>query len=297
MPERIPILLDTDIGSDIDDAVALAYLLRQPRCELLGITTVTGDVAQRCACADVLCRAAGRPDVPIHAGREHPLLMGRGQPEVPQYEAIKNLPHRCEWPANTAVEFLRQTIRSRPGEITLLTIGPLGNIAALLAVDPEVGHLLKAIVSMAGIYFGKPDAREWNILLDPVAAAVVYNTPRAAHTSIGLDVTLQCAMEPAGVRQHFTDAILKTVADMARVWFEHAPTMVFHDPLAAVAIFDPAVCGYESGRVEVDIEGGPDKAGRSIFRPEVGACGQDRVGRTVNAARFFAEYFSVFAPA
>src|SRR5690349_10019245 len=79
----IPIILDTDIGSDIDDAVALAYLLKQPRCELLGITCVTGDVGKRCACADFVCRAAGRVDIPIHAGASSVLLTGPGQPLVP----------------------------------------------------------------------------------------------------------------------------------------------------------------------------------------------------------------------
>src|SRR5438477_11649802 len=95
---RVPLVLDTDIGSDIDDAVALAYLLRQPRCELLGITTVTGNVAQRAALADVLCRAAGREDVPIHAGAPEVLLIGPGQPRVPQYAAVADRPHRAECP-------------------------------------------------------------------------------------------------------------------------------------------------------------------------------------------------------
>src|SRR5439155_18276962 len=100
---RVPLVLDTDIGSDIDDAVALAYLLRQPRCELLGVTTVTGNVAQRAALCDVICRAAGRDDVPIHAGASDVLLFGPGQPKVPQYEAVAGRPHRSDFPTNTAV--------------------------------------------------------------------------------------------------------------------------------------------------------------------------------------------------
>ena len=65
MPDRIPVILDTDIGSDIDDAVCLAYLLRQQRCELLGVTTVSGETSQRAALAQVICEAADRSDVPI----------------------------------------------------------------------------------------------------------------------------------------------------------------------------------------------------------------------------------------
>ena len=112
-PAKIPILLDTDIGSDIDDAVALAYLLRQPRCELVGITTVTGEVAQRSALAAAVCDAAGRPGIPVHSGAAKPLLHGPGQPLVPQYAALANRPHRKDFPPNTAVEFLRAAIRAR----------------------------------------------------------------------------------------------------------------------------------------------------------------------------------------
>src|ERR1700709_1866096 len=101
---RTAVLLDTDIGSDIDDAVALAYLLRQPRCDLVGITTVTGDVAKRAALAQITCEAAGGTDVPIHCGASTPLLWGPGQPEVPHYEMAKHHSHRMNWPQNSAVD-------------------------------------------------------------------------------------------------------------------------------------------------------------------------------------------------
>ena len=79
MPTKI--LLDTDIGSDIDDAVCLAYLLAQPRCELMGITTVTGEAAERAMMADVLCKVAGR-EIPIFAGLENPLIVPARQPRA-----------------------------------------------------------------------------------------------------------------------------------------------------------------------------------------------------------------------
>ena len=111
MSEKIPVLLDTDIGSDIDDAVALAYLLRQPRCELVGITTVSGDVQQRAALAEIVCLRGGQPNVPIHCGRREPLFNGPGQPLVPQYEVACHLPHRLDRPENSAVSFISQTVR------------------------------------------------------------------------------------------------------------------------------------------------------------------------------------------
>ena len=88
------ILLDTDIGSDIDDAVCLAYLLRQPRCELIGITTVSGRPRERAALADAVCRAAGRTDIPIHAGCSEGILRGTVQPECPQASILPRFAHR-----------------------------------------------------------------------------------------------------------------------------------------------------------------------------------------------------------
>ena len=135
--EMIPIELDTDIGSDIDDAVCLAYLLRQPRCELLGVTTVSGEPQKRAMLVDVVCRSAGRTGIPIHSGTESPLLGPQKQPVAPQSVVLDKLAHSTDFQPNSAVEFMRETIRSRPGEITLLTIGPLTNAALLFAIDPE----------------------------------------------------------------------------------------------------------------------------------------------------------------
>ncbi|MEK7767516.1 MAG: nucleoside hydrolase, partial [bacterium] len=192
MNATIPILLDTDIGSDIDDAVALAYLLRQPRCELVGITTVTGNVAQRAAIAQAVCAVAGQPDIPVHAGATASLIHGIGQREVPQFAALEGHPHRKDWPAGTAVEYLRKTIRSRPGELTLLSIGPFTNLALLFALDPEIPRLLKEVVSMAGTFFDPMP--EWNCRVDPVATVMAYAARPPRHVSVGLDVTMKCKL-------------------------------------------------------------------------------------------------------
>ena len=201
MSENVPLLLDSDIGTNVDDALALAYLLRQPRCELLGITTVTGDVARRAACAEVICKAAGRDDVPIHCGATKPLLFGPGQEPVPLYEAIRAHPHGLDSPTNAAVDFLRHTIRRRPGEITLLTIGPLTNIAILFALDPQTPSLLRQIVSMAGVYYPHEKELETNSRIDPVAAAIVFGSCPLRHLCVGLDVTTRCAMPSGHVRE------------------------------------------------------------------------------------------------
>lgn len=282
MTDEIPVLLDTDIGSDIDDAVALAYLLRQPRCELVGVTTVTGDTAKRAALAEVICRAAGRDDVPVHRGADRPLLHGPGQPDVPQYDAVAGRDHTLERPANTAVDFLRQTIRARPGEITLLTIGPLTNAALLFALDPEIRPLLGGFVSMAG-WFGSPRP-EWNASVDPVATAITYRAAVPAHRSVGLDVTLRCRMPADDVRARFTDPPLDVVRDAAEVWFGHSPDITFHDPLAALAVFDE-VCTFVSGRVQTEPNG------QTAFTEGEGP---HSVATDVDVDGFFERYFSVF---
>lgn len=289
MSDAIPVILDTDIGSDIDDAVALAYLLRQKRCRLLGITTVTGEVERRAACAQVVCQAAGREDVPIHCGASAVLLHGPGQPECPQYAAIAHRPHRKQWPKNTAIDFLRRTIRQRPGEITLLSIGPLTNLALLFAVDPEIPSLLKQVVSMGGVFFENAEKREWNAMVDPVATAMTYKTPLGRHVNFGLDVTLQCKMPAAEVRRRFKGPLLEVVAEMAEVWFNKSEKLTFHDPLAAAAIFRPELCGYVRGRIGVSVEA--PESGRTPFVEE--AKGRHEVAREVDVAGFFEEYFRV----
>jgi len=175
MASCVTVLLDTDIGTDIDDALCLACLLRQPRCELAGITTVTGEARKRAMLADALCRAAGRIDIPIHSGAEIPLLVPQQQSAAPQAEALAAFPHRDDFASNTAVAFMRDTIRRRPGEITLLAIGPLTNVGLLFATDPEIPGLLKALVLMCGRFDFNvpcPGPREWNALCDPHAVAL-----------------------------------------------------------------------------------------------------------------------------
>jgi len=296
MPRTIPVLLDTDIGSDIDDAVCLAYLLKQPRCELLGVTTVTGNTAQRAALAEVICGAAGRNDVPIHAGCPNVMLIGPGQPEVPQYEAIRNRPHRKDWPL-TAVEFLCATIRARPHEITLLTIGPLTNIAALFTVDPEIPALLKELVLMCGVFTAGngqgPGSKEWNALVDPIATAIVYRARPPRSTSIGLEVTTKCVLAADECRRRFTKAggPLAIVADMAEVWFHGRNAITFHDPLAGAAIFEPQLCDYADGEVTIETVS-PSLSGLTSFNRRAEQK-PHRIAVDVRPAAFFEHYFGV----
>jgi purine nucleosidase len=289
----IPLLFDTDIGSDIDDAVALAYLLREPRCELLGVTTVTGEPLERARLASAVCRAAGRDDVPIRSGADTPILIEQRQPHAPQKEALTRWPHQTEFAPYEAVPFMRRVIRSRPGEVTLLAVGPFTNVALLFATDPEIPSLLRRVVLMGGVYTNSvPDEMrpDWNAALDPHATARVFRSPVPELTAYGLDVTLRCRLPAAECRARLRGGPLDVVADMAEVWFREEPEICFHDPLAAVGIFHRDVCEYETGRVDVELAN-PQLAGMTLWTPAAG--GPHRAAVGVRPELLFERFFGV----
>jgi inosine-uridine nucleoside N-ribohydrolase len=289
MPTKI--LLDTDIGSDIDDAVCLAYLLANPECDLLGITTVAGDTVARAKLASVLCRIAGK-DIPIHPGARGCLVSEQVHLHVPQAAALdKWKDHETKFSQGEAIEFLRRTIRANPGEVTLFGIGPMTNIATLFAVDEEIPRLLKGLVLMCGHFTRARGDMEWNAFIDPTATAMVYRAAPKVHRSIGLDVTLQVQMPAPEVRAKFQAPLLRPVLDFAEVWFKQAETITFHDPLAATTIFDDKICTYAKGRVDIELKS--DRlAGASFWTPQPD--GPHEVAVTVDKQRFFDHYFGFF---
>jgi purine nucleosidase len=291
---KTKVLLDTDIGSDIDDAVALAWLLANEDCDLVGITTVTGEAEKRARLASVLCRAAGR-SMPIFPGCELPLRVSPKQVQAPQAAALTKWPHETSFPANEAVHFLQETIRAHPGEIVLLTIGPLTNVAVLFAMDPEVAGLLKGLVSMCGIFFNKTAGWgpvEWNASLDPHAADIVYRRVAVRHRTVGLDVTSRLSLGMDEVRERFRGPLLEPVLDFAEAWFRHRDHVVFHDPLAAAVIFDESLCSFVRGTVDIELDSGR-LAGATHWSVNP-AAGKHEIAVSVDPGRFFDRYFSVF---
>jgi len=298
MAGKIPVILDTDIGSDIDDAVALSYLLKEPRCELVGITTVSGDVEKRSCLAGYIADVAGRSDIPIRSGLSDVLLFGCGQKEVQQYEAVEKLKHRKKFPTD-AVAWMANAIRSRPGEIVLLSIGPLSNIGALYAADPEIPSLLKAHVLMCGVFTANngqgPGSREWNALVDPVSTALTYKHKVQKSVSVGLEVTTKCMMDADEVRKRFKEAgeVTAAVLNLAEVWFRKRPKLCFHDPLAAAYIFDETILELRNGTIYVEAKPGPLEGLTLFTQAKQGEKGPHDIAVNVNVEKFFKRYFDI----
>jgi len=287
------LLVDTDIGNDIDDTVCLAYLLRQKQCEILGITTVSGEPVTRAKLTSALLKADGRNDIPIYPGVEQPLLTQQKQPVAHQAKYLSKWPHETKFPEGQAIEFMRRTIRENPNEVTLLAIGPMTNIALLFAVDPEIPALLKSLVVMCGAftyrYKGEPCLTEWNARCDPYATAMIYNAPVKNIVSVGLDVTTEVVLEKDEVIKHFNTDILKVVLDFSGILDNTREQIVFHDPLAAAVIFKKEICDFRRGNVEIEI-GNSRLEGLTYW--EANKNGKNDVAFGVNKEMFFDHFFS-----
>ncbi len=288
----VKLLLDTDIGGDLDDALALAYLLKQPRCELLGVTTVGGQAERRAALASAVRHALGSAAMSVHVGASAPLLIPERQPCAYQAEALSaRWPHQSFGKCNTAVEFLQRTIRAHPHEVTLLTIGPLTNIGLLFALDPEIPTLLAGMMVMGGSLLAEERDQEWNLVCDPHAAAIVMAAP-VALTSVGWDVTRHCRLDEAEFRRRLAQAgpPLGFVGAMAEVFFRHeAPEVYFHDPLAAALLFESALCHTRAQPLAVELYDA-QRLGRTRA---VEGPARHRVADSVDVEAFFTHYWDV----
>ena len=281
------ILLDTDIGGDIDDAICLAYLLKEPQCDLLGITTVCGEPEKRAAVADAICKAAGA-DIPIVAGMDSTL-----QP-IPLYPtpdgacALKNWRHDSFEKAD-APGFLYGKIKENPHEVVLIGIGNMTNIATLFRTYPDAPDLLKGLYVMNG-YFGLeplPDPYyNWNSWADPLASSIVFSARVGIHRAAPLEVTdrLTIDAEEAGTLLRADSDLMKAVFDFGNAWLQSAGKLTLHDPLAAVSVFHPDICRYERGFVRVETVRESEMGG-TFCTPSPD--GNVEIARTVDKERFY----------
>jgi len=256
-PQKV--IIDTDIGDDIDDAFAIALALSSPRVQVLGITTAFGDTALRARLAARFLTETGHASIPVYAGPPTPA------PSIfSQRRYAEQFPARA-WP--DAVSFILDQIRHAPGQVTLICIAPLSNVGALLERDPATFRKLRRVVMMGGsIHRGYgdlgylpdhgPDA-EWNIAQDiPAAkslfasAVPVYMMPLDS-TQLKLDEVMRDQLFSQGTRM--TD----NLALLYQQWTNATsnPTPTLFDAMAVADVLDPSLCPTTPMHVEVDDQG------------------------------------------
>ena len=292
------IILDTDIGTEVDDAITLAYLLANPEAELLGITTVAGEAVERAKLASVLCKIAGKK-IPVYPGCENPILTPQIERYAPQKTVLKKWEHDKEFPENRAVAFMQEMIHKYPGEITLICIAPLTNIGLLFAMDPKIPSLLKRIVLMCGSptytrYDGTSEtmsAMDKSDLIVLGSKGVIENNEVKEHVTCGLNVTSRLIMKPEEAEKIFHHPLLEPVLDIAREWFKDEERVTFHDPLTAVSLFHEDVCRFERGKLEIETDSRL-LSGFTYWRPDEN--GPHRVAMDVDKELFYQYLFEVF---
>ncbi len=252
-PHPIPIVLDTDIGSDIDDAFALALVLASPELDLRAVTTVSGDTEARARLAAKMLWVAGRRKVPVAAGQPS----GKLAIEQARWAEGFTSPMLL---SESAVDLLKAEIDSnKRGEITVVAIGPLTNVAALLKQYPEVRTKIKRIALMGGsiargYYPDSGPTAEYNIAADAPAAQTVFSSGIPILMA-PLDVTAQLQLDEPHRQQLF--ALHTPMAEALRalyiLWNQPTPTL--HDPMAVGLLINHALCETQPLAIKIDPQG------------------------------------------
>lgn len=291
----IRVILDTDVGTDVDDCLALSLILSSPELALEGVTCVYGDVTVRARMALKLLRLAGRSDVPVLAGATRPLLGRR-----PVYWAGHE-GHGLLGPEDVAlapgpehaVDFLVRAVMENPGQIHLIAIGPLTNVALAFLREPRLPSALAHLTIMGGAIrgpgrFDLPYA-EHNIRSDPEAAHVVLSAG-APTTLVPLDVTTRVRIRPDGVARirNGGTAFHAAVASQVELYppYRSRGFTYLHDPLAVATAIDRSLVRTETLHLDVEL-GGEHTVGATLARaPSETAAATAEVALDVDVARF-----------
>jgi inosine-uridine nucleoside N-ribohydrolase len=250
-----PVIIDTDIGDDVDDAFAVYLALASPEYNILGITSAWGDTQLRARMVDRMLCETGREGVAVNAGI--PTKSSATFTQAPWASAGLERPHK------DGVTFLLDQIKAHPGEITLLALGPLTNIGAAIDRDPATFRKLKRVVLMGGSVrrgYGAPGTRpepEYNIARDPksaqklLASGVPLFFLPLDSTQLKFDNAKKS--ELASVSTPMTDALQILVAEWMRGTKQSTETLF--DAVAAAYVIDPASCDMTPLHLEIDDKG------------------------------------------
>jgi purine nucleosidase len=252
------VLLDTDIGDDIDDALALALALRSPEIELLGVTTVFGDTRLRARLAKHLLHTFERNDIPVAAGISAPLLARHSPSGVPQ-AAILDAREPQDLSVYSGPELIVQQAMDHPGRLILLCIGPLTNVATALLMEPHLFMAIRKIVMMGGTS-GVPWP-EWNVRSDARAAQIVLSAGIPI-TLLGWNITSRCQLR-AGDLERLRDnntPQTRLLSQLIHIWQQHRSRWqpihpYLHDPLTITALCAPELLRFEEITVRTLVYG------------------------------------------
>lgn len=287
VPKTEKIIIDTDIGDDVDDAFAIALALRSPELEILGITTTFGDTETRAKLVDRMLGEVNRLDIPVAVGSPTPTPANDRFTQRRYAEGA----HFARVSHPKAVDFILEEIRRYPGQITLVAIGPLMNVGAVIEKDPETFRKLRRVVLMGGsIYRGYGDMgyfpphgpqAEWNILNDIPSARKLFASGVPLYvmpldsTQLKLDEVRRAILFQSGTP--LTDALTLLYHE----WGQETPTLF--DVMTVAYILNPKLCPVQAMRIRVDDEG--------FTRPEKGAPNA-QVCLESDAEAFFRLYIS-----
>ena len=286
MPRKI--IIDTDPG--IDDSMAIFYALNSPEIELLGLTTIFGNASTEICTTNALrlLEIAGRSDIPVYRGAEKPISSElRGSPDFvhgPDGQGNSNLsPPKTSVQKETALEFLHKTIQDNPGEVTLVPIGPLTNIAELFIHDSSIDKDIKEIILMGGNAISEGNATptaEANIINDPEAADIVFSA-NCEISMVGLDVTNKVFMskEEINILCQFDDPRSEHLKKIIPFYYDFLSSffgkegMPTHDSSAITYLLDRSLFSTLNYPIKVETEGvsrGKTWMGMGISRNEGG---------------------------
>lgn len=265
-PSRV--IIDTDPG--VDDALALLLAMRSPELKIEAITPVAGNVPLELTLPNALrlVEIAGRTDIPVAAGARAPLMR---RLVTATYAHGENglggavFPDPTTKPvAEPASEYIRKIVRQYPHEVTLITLGPLTNIATALNSDPELAGMVRGLTMMGGSLSGGniTPAAEFNMYVDPEAARIVFQSGIPI-TMVGLDVTRKTSLTDDHVRvlEAAQNPVSQAAAKIGRNAINHnrergflvGPNM--HDSLAVAAFLDPTILKWQEYYVDVETTG------------------------------------------
>jgi purine nucleosidase len=307
------IILDTDIGTDVDDALALAFALRHPEVDLAAVTTVSGDTHLRAQIAARLLALAGPPagragrsDVEVAAGVREPLLR-QGRMFWAGHEGQRLLEDGEDLPLSPrhGVDLLVESLRAE--EMEVVTIGPQSNLAAALVKEPSVAARISHLTVMGGFFHAceldgraVPPTVDYNLNADPEAAVRALSASIPT-TFVPADVTMRAWLLERDLRrlEESKDALAQALARLVRIWTplqrrllealglpaQAEVVAILHDPLAVATVVDRRFVKTERLKTTVAVV---DGWARTFIDP---AAGREVEVVTDVDARAFAEFW------